>query len=512
MTAAWKKVLFNQFHDVMAGSGIHPVYVDATRDHEEVRRIGNEALAGALAELADRADTSGEGVPVVIFNPLNWTRTEGVEVEVQFPKPVTGIEVIGAGGKPAFAEIVAQDAATHRVRVRFVAEEVPGIGFLVFRLFPAASGLRRLASPLVARGDTLENEFVRVRVDQKTGCIVSLFEKLHQRELIAPSGCGNLLQAFVDKPKEWDAWNIDADFENQKWDLLDAQEVKLIESGPVRAVIRVVKKFQSSTFTQDITLYAGVARVDVRMSADWHERHILLKVAFPVAVESDFATFEIPYGTIQRPTTRRTPDERAQFEVPALRWADISNEREGLSLLNDSKYGYDAKGNVLRLSLLRSPVWPDPEADQGLHEFTYSLYPHALFWGDADTMHQGYELNTPLLAVVTTAHPGSLGPSHFFAGLAEDNLALTAIKEAEDGAGLIFRFYEFAGKKADAHLQLPPGATQAWETNLMEVVQRELPLQNSEVDLPVGPYEIKTIKVKFAPAASGDSSPHSSQK
>ena len=184
----------------------------------------------------------------------------------------------------------------------------------------------------------------------------------------------------MDKPKAWDAWNIDADFEAQMWHLDAADEVTLAEKGALRAVLRVKKHFRNSTFVQDITLYPHVRRVDVRMSADWHEKHILLKVAFPVAVQAETASYEIPFGSITRPTTRRTPEEKAQFEVPALRWADLSDQGHGLSLLNDSKYGYDGKDNVLRLSLLRSPEWPDPHADEGWHEFTYALVPHAGGW------------------------------------------------------------------------------------------------------------------------------------
>ena len=217
--------------------------------------------------------------------------------------------------------------------------------------------------------------------------MTSLFDKRDNQEALAPSEtdtggptdtiCGNLLQTFVDKPEQWDAWNIDADFEKQHWDLDQADEVKLVENGPLRAVIRIKKHFQNSTFVQDVTLYPASPRVDVNMQVEWHEKHILLKVAFPVSAHSEKATFEIPYGSVERPTTRNTPAEKAQFEVPAIRWADISDEKHGFSLLNNCKYGYDAKGNVLRLSLLRSPEWPDPHADEGHHEFTYSLYPHA---------------------------------------------------------------------------------------------------------------------------------------
>lgn len=496
---AWQKLVFNEFHDILSGSGIHVVYVDATRDHEQIRRFGRDARRTALAELAAHANTEGAGEPVIVFNPLSWKRTDVVEAEVQFPHAVKDVEVRGASGRAMLSEVTWRDAATNRMRVRFIAKDVPSIGYEVFHVVPVER--KSIAeSPLVAKGFTLENEFVRVTVDPKTGCMTSLVDKTHNLDVLAPGACGNQLQTFVDKPKQWDAWNIDADYQNHELNTAQLEEVKLIESSPVRAVIRVMKKFQNSTFTQDITLYPHVPRVDVRMSADWHEQHVLLKVAFPIAAKSDSATFEIPYGTIERPTTRNTPAEQAKFEVPALRWGDLSDAKQGMSLLNNCKYGYDAKGNVLRLSLLRGPTWPDPVADQGFHTFTYSLYPHAGTWRDADTMRQGYDLNAPLLAVATEAHMGSLPASHSFVSVEPADLAVTAIKKAEDDDSLIFRFYEFAGKQVAAHLRLPAGATHAWEINLMEAPEKELRISNGEVVLSTGPYSIESVKVSFGAA------------
>jgi alpha-mannosidase len=354
----------------------------------------------------------------------------------------------------------------------------------------------------------MENGSVRVRVDPQTGCITSLFDLRNQTEALAASetdtggpktsACGNLLQAFYDKPKRWDAWNIDSDFETQHWDLDKAYEVKLVEGGPLRAIIRVKKHFQNSTFVQDITMYAGVPRVDVKMQVDWHEKHILLKVAFPVSVHSDKATFEIPYGSIERPTTRNTPAEQAKFEVPAQRWADLSDTKHGFSLLNDSKYGYDVKGNVLRLSLLRSPEWPDPHADEGHHEFTYSMYPHAGTWREAQTVRRGYELNYKLLAIQSQKHGGTLPAEHSFVKIESDNVVLTAVKKSEDDDSLVLRFYEWAGREADVKLQLPAGAQSASETDLMEKSIVELAVHDDSVRVHTKPYEIKTLKVRFA--------------
>ena len=556
---SWEKILFNQFHDILPGSGIGINYVDAARKYAETSRFSNDTIHTALNDVASHVDTSplhlrfgvqpkvGEwhqpqpSIAVLVFNPLSWPRTEAVEVDVQVPETLANLAAWDvAQNTPVLSQIVSQDASTGRARVRLLAEDVPANGYKLVRLTQVNFGetVDGVAEPkpksnlsgdhqirLIASQTSMENEFLRLKIDPATGCITSLFDRRSKTELLAPAvpgigapanvtlppgsiiagtppepkPCGNLLQAFVDKPKRWDAWNVDADFIEHHTDLMQAEEVKLIENSPLKAVIRVRHKWQNSEFTQDITMYPGVPRVDVHMQADWHEKHILLKVAFPLNVHADKATFEIPYGTVERPTTRNTPAEKSQFEVPALRWGDISDATHGFSLLNDSKYGYDAKDNVLRLSLLRAPEWPDPNADQGHHEFTYSLYPHAGTWREAMTVRQGYDLNYPLLAVTTTQHPGTLPSQHSFFSTKEDNVVITAIKQAADGSGTIVRFYEWAGKKGDVHLTLPQAATAAWQTNLMEQPDGSLAIANggSEVTVPTGAYEIKTVKVAF---------------
>ena len=509
---AWKNLLFDHFHDIMPGSGVAVNYLDAERNLEDVQRMSGEISNRALHELSAHVNTEGKGVPVIVFNSLSWLRKDVVEVEVQLPEPARYIEVVDGGGKRVESQLLAMDADTHRARLLLLAS-VPASGYNTY-FVRAATKPAPAASVLKASAGTLENEFTRLKVDPKSGCMLSLFDKRSQTEALAPAEtdtggpkdrvCGNLLQAFVDKPKRWDAWNIDADFEKQHWDLDSADEVKLIESGPLRAVIRVTNHFQNSTFVRDITMVAGVPRVDVKMQADWHEKHILLKVAFPLSAHNEKATYEIPFGSIERPTTRNTPAERAQFEVPAQRWADLSDSQHGFSLLNDCKYGYDAKGNVLRLSLLRSPEWPDPHADEGHHEFTYALYPHGGTWRDGLTVRRGYELNYKLVSMPAEKHQGRLPAEHSFVEVQPEDLVLTAMKRAEDGSGLVLRFYEWAGKEVDAKLVLPGGAESASETDLMERTMGPLPVQNGAVTVDTKPYEIKTIKVQFAPLQGGE--------
>ena len=512
---AWKNLLLDHFHDVMPGSGIAVNYLDAKRNLEDVARSAKEITDGSLGEILAHVNTKGDGVPLVVFNSLAWRRAEVIEAEVQLPGHVLSVEVDDAAGHRIESQLLSLDAATNRTRILVLAD-VPPLGYKTYFVRSAkdVSNVDEVpASPparkVIASGDAMENGSVRIKVDPRTGCITSLFDLRNHAEALAPSetdtggpktyACGNLLQAFYDKPQKWDAWNIDADFEKQHWDLDKADDVKLVEGGQLRAVIRVKKHFQNSTFVQDITMYAGVPRVDVKMQADWHEKHILLKVAFPLSAHSDKATFEIPYGSIERPTTRNTPAEQAKFEVPAQRWADLSDSKHGFSLLNDSKYGYDVKGNVLRLSLLRSPEWPDPHADEGHHEFTYSLYPHGGNWRDAQTVRRGYELNYKMMAVQPHKHEGTLPSEHSFIGVDADNVVLTAIKKSEDDDSLVLRFYEWAGKEADVKLHLPPGAQSAEETNLMEKPMGDLALRNDSVTVHAKPYEIKTVKVRFAP-------------
>ncbi len=497
LNSDWRKVLFNQFHDILPGSGIAPVYIDQARELGEAKLSATDVLNHSLEDLVSRIDAQGHA-PVVVFNPLSWPRTDVVEIEIQESGFARNYEARDPQGKRMVTQLLERVRGTDRVRLRFIAEDVPATGYKVFDVVGTRYSQGHANQTLVATPTSLENEFIRLKVDPKTGCISSLLDKNYNRETIAGSGCGNLLQTFMDRPKDWDAWNIDATFEDRKWDLEQPESVELVEKGPTRAVIRVVKKFQKSTFTQDITMYPRIPRVDVNMHADWREKHILLKVAFPVNAKNDFATYEIPYGSIQRPTTRNTPSEKAKFEVPALRWGDLSDAKGGLSLLNASKYGYDAKGNVIRLSLLRSPEWPDPHADEGEHDFTYALYPHGGGWKTAGTMRRGYELNYKLLAVLAgVPHRGALPSTHSFVRLDSDNVVLTAIKQAEDGDALIFRFYEWAGQNAQVRLHLPPRATQAFETNLIEQHDTELPIEAGTVTVPTKAFEIKTVKVKF---------------
>jgi alpha-mannosidase len=354
-------------------------------------------------------------------------------------------------------------------------------------------------SDLKISATELENSYIRLSIDPNTGCITSLLDKKANFEAIAKGGCGNQLQTFKDTPKEYDAWNIDPGTLDKFTSIDKAYSVELISKGPLRATIRVAHAWQSSKFVQDISLDADSPMVEVASDIDWHETHVLLKAAFPLAASSSKATYEIPYGSIDRPTTRNNSVEGAKFEVPALRWADLGDGQHGFSLINESKYGYDAKDNVLRLSLLRSPVWPDPQADRGHHHFRYWLYPHSGDWKAAGTVHRGYETNYPLVATQVEAHSGQWPAEHSFINVAPENVILTAVKKAEDSNALLLRVYESSGTNETVTVTIPPGSTSASLTNLMEQPEGgAISTSGDKISFPIHPWEIQTVRVDYA--------------
>jgi alpha-mannosidase len=496
-TDAWEKITFNQFHDLAAGSGIGIIYKDAQKDYDQVRWETNEVSTKALHTLSADVDTHTiAGVPVFVFNPLAWKRSGVFNVDVQLPEASAhGVSVLDATNRVLPSEIVSTDSKTHTYKLLVEAKDVPSMGYEVLHV---VTGTRPFVSDLKASGMTIENAALRVVVDPSNGCITSLFDKKSNFETLAKAGCGNQLQTFVDKPKDYDAWNIDPGTLDHNTPISAVDSVQLVDKGPMRATIRVTRTWQKSKFVQDITLYAGADTVVVGNDIDWHETHVLLKAAFPLAASSPEATYEIPYGTIQRATTRNNSWEKARFEVPAIRWADLGDQEHGFSLINATKYGYDGQDNVLRLSLLRSPVSPDPDADQGPHHFSYELYPHAGTWKSALTERAGYEFNYKLRASQVESHTGALPREHSYVSVTPDNVVLTAVKKAEDDNGLIFRVFEWAGKQSDVVFTLPKGATSATETNLIEKpVGSPLSISGDKVTVPIHPYEILTIRADY---------------
>jgi len=322
-----------------------------------------------------------------------------------------------------------------------------------------------------------------------------------------PGKGGNVLQLFGDLPSQWDAWDIG--YTGDEWGVEPPADVSVVASGPLRASVRAVRRIGRSTLTQEYVLTAGSPLLEVGTHARWDEDHKLLKAAFHLSADADAATFEIPYGTIDRPTRPRTEAERAKWEVPGQRWADVSDRsgEHGLTLLNDSKYGYDVQGSVLRLSLLRAPKYPDPNADIGEHSFRYALYPHRAGWREADSYRRGAEFNVPLIPVmIQETRDGSLPPEGRLLSTDADHVVLSAFKPARDRKArprFVVRISEVEGREGLITIHFPFQIAKAWTANLMEDIDAPLAADGETVSFPIGPYQLRTVLTEPAPGPPG---------
>jgi alpha-mannosidase len=484
---AWKILLTNQFHDILPGSSITEVYQQADRDYAEARQIAQAVRDTALDYLAGDVDTRGPGQPLLVFNSLSWPRTDVVQLDVPLPKgPFHVLD-------PSGAEVPSQRA--HDGSLLFEARAVPPLGYAVYRLIAgnppgaAPGGLR--VTPR-----RIENDFVRVDLD-RSGHFTRLYDKITDREVIPPGHLGNVLELFDDRPHAHDAWDIDHNYaEERTWMPGPAEKAEVLESGPLRAVVRLTRRTERSVFTEDIVVHAHSPRVEVRLHVDWHEQRALLKVAFPVEVHARRATFHIQFAAIERNAHGNDLRDRARFEVPAHHWADLSEPGFGASLLNDCKYGYEVRGNCLRLSLLRATETPDPVADQGEHDMTYAVLPHAGDWRE-ETLAQGYQLNYPLWACALAAHPGRRPAASSLAAVDADHVIIETVKKHEDSGALVFRVYEAHGRRGAAALTLNQRPLRAFACDMMEENDQPLPVEGHSIPLEFRPFEIKTIKVEF---------------
>jgi alpha-mannosidase len=500
---AWRIALFNQFHDILPGSSIREVHLDAGEDYRRAQEIGKFQLSRALQTLGSQINTSGvkKGKAVVVFNPLSWERSGVVHLRLEKGDRAE-YAVFELNGEEVPSQII--QTAKYDRELIFPAKEIPSLGYRVFELRQQTQP--KFNSNLQITENSLENEFFKVMVNPETGWIENIFDKKNNREVL--NGPGNELQLFDDRPSAWDAWNIGLG----KRFYSEFRGMEIVENGPVRVVLRIKHDFLSSNthkgyptedfptsfFEQDIILYRETPRVDFRTVIDWWEEHVMLKVAFPVAVQAEVANYEIPFATIQRSTMLDKQEDKGKWEVSAIRWADISQNDCGVSLLNNSKYGYDIKDNVMRLSLLRSPTWPDPTADRGKHLIEYSLYPHKGNWREAQTVQRGYEFNTPLAALAAEKHKGKLPERHSFISLAPQNLILTAVKQAEDEeSAWLIQWYESLGKEAEAVLTLPKMPSTVFLSNFLEENLEPVDFTKNEIRFTTKKNKVITLKVYF---------------
>ena len=314
-------------------------------------------------------------------------------------------------------------------------------------------------------------------------------------EFIEPGKLANVFQLFEDKPLFWSAWDVDVYAYETVQELLKSESVELVEKGPVRVAIEIVKKFGKSTIKQRISLgpTPGI-RFDTEI--DWHEEDKLLKVAFPVNTNSSRATYEIQFGNVERPTHYNTSWDMARFEVCAQKWVDLSEGDLGVALINDGKYGHDINGNVMRMSLLRAPKAPDPECDMGVHRFSYVLLPHFGTYNYADVVHAAYAHNGPLRSALIEPTAGELTQLDPLVTCDDRNIVIETVKKAEDSDDIIVRLYECHNSRGQAELFCINAPSEAVLCDLEETELADLDVQDGLVQFSYKPFEILTIKLK----------------
>ncbi|MFE4991766.1 alpha-mannosidase [Streptomyces mirabilis] len=446
----WKTVLLHQFHDILPGSSIAWVHREAEAEYARVAKEVEAITAEAVAALG-----TGE---TRVFNTSPVDRAEVVRTSV---------------GIPMYAEVPAGGSA----------------------LLDAAEPPR----PVTVEGRVLDNGLVRVELAED-GTLASVRDLTAGREVLADKG--NLLRLHSDLPNYWDAWDIDKHYKNRYTDLLDAESVTVVEDGPLLGALKVERAFgKGSRIVQTITVRAGSRRIDVETEIDWHEAEKILKAAFPVDIRAPHSSAEIQFGHVQRPTHTNTSWESARFEVYGHRWVHIAEPGYGVAVINDSTYGHDVSRTVredggttttVRLSLVRAPRVPDPEADQGKHRFTYALLPGASI---EDAIAEGYALNLPLRVA------DSAGPAEPVVSVDGEGVTIEAVKLADDASGdVVVRLYESRGGRGTGTLRTGFPLAGAQVTDLLERPLTTADTDGNTVAVALRPFEVRTLRLAVAKA------------
>jgi len=481
---AWQTVCLNQFHDIIPGSSIGPVYEESQQQYAGLTRNVTRLRHDALEALSQKLDGD-----VFLVNATSFTQRGLVFIPSNSPWQRFTRDGEPAPVQPADSGLWldAGELAPYSI-ISLIREQTADDGLLANK-----SDQRSAFSDPV-----LQNKFLRVEFNNE-GDITRIFDKQASREVLAPDSIGNQFQAFEDRPKSWDAWDIDIFYDDKLYLAEPADSLKIVEYGQLRQTIEIKRRILNSLYTQRISLNYNSPRLDFDTHIEWNERHIMLKVAFPVDVLAPHATYEIQWGNVQRPTHRNTSWDWARFETCAHKWVDLSEGDYGVSLLNDCKYGHDIQNNVMRITLLRSPTMPDPMADYGEHQFRYSLYPHTGSWNE-ETQREAYLLNDPIIVhksnVERQRSEKPITGLDSLISVSRPNIIIETIKRAEDGNGIVLRLYESQRKRGQVQVRMGFSVESAWETNLLEENESELSVENDSIHLNLKPYQIMTIRLR----------------
>lgn len=475
LTEGWKIILTHQFHDIIPGSSINEVYKDSHVNYEKAEAIAKEIEQSVFTNIMGAEESTW-----TVINNTNWERSDYAHIVTE----AKGQFVDETGNV-----LKAQEA--HNGYVVYV-DNIPAMGWKVIKLVDNTSNSVENNTNVFTFADgIIETPFYHVELNE-AGHMTSLVDKKADRQVLAKGAKANVIQMFEDKPLAHEAWDIDIYYQEKMREVTDLTRMEVTEKGPLHMVIRLEWNYMNTKIKQDMTFYVEDKRIDFKTWVDFRERKQLMKVAFPVDIRSTYATYDVQYGNVQRPTHWNTSWDWARFETVAHKWVDLSERNYGVSLMNDCKYGHDIKNNVIRLTLLKSATHPDTEQDQGEHEFTYSLLPHEGSWVDADTEIRAYYLNNPLKVEAGKAKEDA----YSFLNIDNKYIEVDAVKRSEDGKTLVIRCHEYTGGKQKATITLDAKVKGWQESNLMEKPEGDH-FTSETITLEFGPYEVKTVLVKL---------------
>jgi len=444
----WKGILLNQFHDIIPGSSIKDVYTESDLLYDKIYKIGNDILDKKYINIAGNLKTNGG---ILVFNNTPFVQSGCAMVD----------------GKEVYVK------------------DIPANGYKV--VMPTET-----KENITVTRNAIENKFYKIKF--KNGNISKIYDKLNKREVIKKGELANRLLAFEDYPRKYDAWEITNYYAEKSWVIDDVVSTDIVDYGE-KAGLKIKKAFLNSVIVQEILVYKNIERIDFETYIDWKEHHILLKADFPIDVHTDKATFDIQFGNVERPTHRNTSWDEAKFEVCAHKFADVSEDDYGAALMNDCKYGYDVLGSNIRLTLLKSATYPNPDADKCEHYFTYSLYPHKNNVRNCNVVKQAYLLNNPLCAIRVNKNNGILPEEFSFVSADKDNVIIDTVKMAEKTDEIIIRMYECCNRRTETVLTFGFDVNNVAVCDLMENELTNIKVNNNSVKFEINPYEIVTLKI-----------------
>lgn len=482
---AWEVILRNQFHDILPGSSIKEVYDDSREEYEGILETNKILKDKALTAVASRVGAPQNSI--LVFNPNSNPASDITEFRME------GCRISGVLDGNVCLPVQRTEEGTFI----FKANNVPGKGYKTFYPADSESGQgEQEASELVITCGHMENQFFSIDINEY-GQFSRIYHKTAGREVLRAGEAGNVLMSYEDRPHNYDAWDVNNYYTEKAWEVNQTDSITVAENGPVRGCLMVKRKYLDSVIQQYIYIYKDIPRIDIRNEIDWKEHQIFVKALFPVDIHTNEASFDIQYGNVKRNTHYNTSWDYARFEVCVHKWLDVSEDGYGVSVLNDCKYGCSVHDGVIGISMLKSPIYPNPEADKEHHTFTYSIYPHEGGWREAQTVNQAYQLNNPLEAVIKNNDGGELNPVYGLVSSSAENVIVEAVKKAEDEDAYIIRLYECCNRRTHTQLTFGQRIASVCECNMMEEENREAEFEGNKVQFTIYPYEIKTFKLTF---------------